>query len=116
MTDYNKKYLKYKAKYFQLKKQENKFIMNGGSNKILYLFKADWCPHCTVFKPTWEKLKDKLETKVKFVVYDADKDGPTITKFGVSGFPTLILKDGDKSIEYVGPKDQKSVEDFIINN
>lgn len=121
--NYNEKYLKYKAKYLKLKSimdknKNNSINMLGGASKLkdektIYLFKAEWCPHCRVFKSTWEGLKNELEDKIKFVTYDSDKDAKEIKSFKIQGFPTIILTVGDKAIEYVGPRDETSIKEFI---
>jgi thiol-disulfide isomerase/thioredoxin len=117
--DYNKKYLKYKAKYIKLKNkiknQDNKLVMTGGksNDKAIYLFKADWCPHCNQFKPIWSKLQDEMKNKVNFITYDSAKNANEIKQYNIEGFPTLIFKDGNKAIEYVGPRDEDSVRNFI---
>jgi thiol-disulfide isomerase/thioredoxin len=118
---YNEKYLKYKAKYLKLKSiidKQDLTIMSGGgsdsnSDKKIYLFKADWCPHCRMFKSTWADLEKQLKDKIKFITYDADKHADKIKLFNVQGFPTIILTVGDKAIEYVGPRDEASLKEFI---
>ena len=135
-TIYNQKYLKYKAKYFELKTLKNSvdnetcshcglankscslktnYNMSGGSKdkKKLFLFKADWCMHCKIFAPTWNSLQNNIKDNVKFITYDSEKNANKIKAFKISGFPTLILQVNDKAIEYVGPRDEQSLKDFI---
>lgn len=119
--NYQEKYLKYKAKYLKLKSQEKsltKLNLTGGASPnqekpALFLFKAEWCPHCTEFKPTWANLKNKMESKVDFIMFDADENSKEIKKYNIGGFPTIILKTGEKAIEYVGPRNFDSLKDFI---
>ena len=117
--NYHEKYLKYKAKYLKLKSQEKSLTnlnMSGGGVKnkpTLYLFKAEWCPHCRDFKSTWDNLKNNMESKVDFVMFDSEKNAAEIKQYNIEGFPTLILKAGGKAIEYVGPRNFESVKDFI---
>ena len=112
--DYTKYYLKYKSKYLKLKlKLNNINQLGGGGKKEIYLFKADWCPHCVSFKKTWENLESKMKNKYTFVTYDADKDKQLIQKWGVEGFPTIIKKVGNTMVEYVGPRTEESVITFI---
>jgi thiol-disulfide isomerase/thioredoxin len=119
--DYQEKYLKYKTKYLNLKSQEKSFdkiIMTGGNNKekaTLYLFKAEWCPHCISFKPTWENLIKNFESKVNFVMYDSEKNASECKENKIEGYPTLILKTKSKAIEFVGHRDFNSVKEFIEN-
>tara|TARA_B100001758_G_C17963873_1_gene379788 strand:- start:136 stop:501 length:366 start_codon:yes stop_codon:yes gene_type:complete len=120
---YREKYLKYKLKYMELKKQLDQKnnsieVQKGGSSdkKQLYLFKAEWCPHCVAFKPVWAELEKKYEKTVDMNVYDSDKNGKTIKQWKINGFPTIIMKHGNKAIEYAGPRTLEDMIDFIENN
>jgi len=109
---YESKYLKYKAKYMKLKKTQ--FLMKGGSDiNTLYLFKAEWCPHCINFRETWDTLQKDMKGKVNFIAYDADKDKSIMKKYNVEGFPTLMLKTKGKVIEYVGERDINGIKQFV---
>jgi thiol-disulfide isomerase/thioredoxin len=117
---YKEKYLKYKKKYLKLQELKKSLLnkQTGGGNedlsqKEVYLFKAEWCPHCQTFKKTWGELSEKFSNKYKFITYDSDKNKNEIKEWLVKGFPTIILKDGEKAIEYVGPRDIESLSDFI---
>jgi thiol-disulfide isomerase/thioredoxin len=130
--DYYQKYLKYKSKYLNLKKflseqseqseqsgESVKNMLRGGSSiekTQVYLFKAEWCPHCKSFKSTWEKLQKELNEKYEFITVDSDKDKKIIEKWGIKGFPTIIKKVGENAKEYVGPRDEESVKKFIEEN
>lgn len=119
--NYTDKYLKYKAKYLKLKsiidKNNKKSIsMSGGAlkeAKTIYLFKADWCPHCVSFKPTWENLNKELNKELKFITYDSNKDANKISEFNIKGYPTIVLTRGDEAIEYVGPRNESNIKEFI---
>ena len=37
----------------------------GGSQNKVMLFYADWCGHCTSFKPTWNALKNHFDKNIK---------------------------------------------------
>jgi thiol-disulfide isomerase/thioredoxin len=117
--NYNNKYLKYKAKYLKLKSMidnnQNKITMLGGgtNKKTIYLFKAEWCPHCVNFKPTWNKLQEELGDKLNFVTYDSKENAKEISEYKINGFPTIILKVDNKAIEYLGPRDESSLRNFI---
>jgi thiol-disulfide isomerase/thioredoxin len=120
--NYNEKYLKYKIKYLKLQsimdKNKDSINMSGGSynsseDKKIYLFKANWCPHCRVFKSTWNNLKNEFKDRIKFITYDSEKHSEEIKSFKIEGYPTIILTVGNKAIEYVGPRNDSSIRDFI---
>jgi thiol-disulfide isomerase/thioredoxin len=109
------KYLKYKTKYFNLKNQNklNKLIGGAPEKTQIYLFKAEWCGHCKGFKPTWEKLQKDLSNKYEFVTMDSEKNKEEMTKWDIKGFPTIIKLVGSKAEEYMGPRDEKSLKEFL---
>jgi hypothetical protein len=104
-------YLKGDRGLAQIKKQ-----LGGGEKKEIYLFKAEWCPHCVGFKPTWKKLEKELSSKYTFVTYDSEKDKASIKKWDIKGFPTIIKKTGNDMEEYIGPRDEESVKTFITSD
>ena len=109
--DYELKYLKYKNKYKKL----NQKIMLGGkkSKNTLYLFKAEWCGHCIGFKQTWTQLQKDFKNKINFISYDADQDTEIMKNYNIQGYPTLIMQQNDKAIEYVGNRNIDSLKEFI---
>jgi thiol-disulfide isomerase/thioredoxin len=120
--NYKEKYMKYKMKYLQLKNISNNNIQLGGGNELsLNLFKADWCGHCQNFKPVWEELKKNkiIDNKpIEYIEYnDKDKAKWEKTNTGINGYPTIILKVGQKVgtkvIEYNGPRTVDDIIKFI---
>ncbi len=87
--------------------------LTNKKTQFIYLFKAVWCGHCKAFMPTWEKLQKEMGKKVNFVTYDSDANSEEIKKYGIEGFPTIILQTHDKAVEYVGPRDENSIIEFI---
>ena len=114
MTYYDK-YLKYKKKYLEL--QQYKVIkQSGGSNdnkKTVILFKAEWCGHCKNFKDTWLNLKTKYNDKYDFITYDADMNSKEVSSFNIKGFPTLLVQNKKKIVEYNGSRDENNIIKFV---
>jgi thioredoxin 1 len=63
----------------------------------IYYFTATWCGPCKVFGPI---LKDVVEnmTDVELVKVDADENQDMVNKFGIKGFPTIIVTKDDKEL------------------
>ena len=53
------------------------------------LFYADWCDHCTKFKPIWFKLKKLYSNQINFVEINCSDHTPNL-KY-VQGYPTISL-------------------------
>jgi len=84
----------------------------------LILYYADWCPHCTVIKPTWNELNKKYSrsknVRLIEVEYDNMKHVPKKYSKHIRGFPTLNLVKDDKILtEYNGHRNLDSLKDFI---
>ena len=112
--DYKLKYIKYKNKYLTLKNKQR--IQMGGSNEKpeLYLFKANWCGHCSKFKPTWAELQNSnLKNKINFITFDDELNKDEIATNKINGYPTIMLKFKNKSIEYEGARTLNAIEKFV---
>ena len=85
------------------------------SGATLYFFFADWCPHCTKFKPEWEELKNQnLGVQMEEVDCTDNKNVPALAKeYNVSGFPTLILVNGNENHKYSGNRSASDIASFI---
>eukprot|EP01123_Difflugia_compressa_P005751 TRINITY_DN17875_c1_g1_i1.p1 TRINITY_DN17875_c1_g1~~TRINITY_DN17875_c1_g1_i1.p1 ORF type:complete len:349 (+),score=80.65 TRINITY_DN17875_c1_g1_i1:1056-2102(+) len=80
----------------------DEFVLD--ENKEAFVeFYAPWCGHCKKLAPTWEKLAGVFRSEPSVVIgsVDADNYKDLGTKYGVSGFPTIIYfsktnKDGER--------------------
>lgn len=114
---YYEKYLKYKHKYMELHKlQLIKQSGGGDNNKVIILFKAEWCGHCKNFKDTWANLQNKYNDKYNFVTFDADVHKKELQTFNVQSFPTLLVQNNDKVVEYKGNRTEDDIIKFIKKN
>lgn len=97
------------------------------SECVVALFYADWCPHCTTFKPIFEKAKEMMEQKtcnanklkgknLRFVKVNAD-NYPALTKqYNVNGYPTVKLITKEKVMDYEGGRDLNSMNQYFFPN
>jgi thiol-disulfide isomerase/thioredoxin len=85
----------------------------------IYLFKADWCPHCKRALPIFNSVKDKYQNKsinghrVIFRVVDCDTDPATAEKFNIEGYPTIKLVKGSEIVEFDAKPEEETIIQFM---
>jgi len=100
---------------------------DGKKQAELMLFYADWCPACKAFKPIWYETKESANgkmingynvifTDVNCTNKDDSATNEKCKKFGVSGYPTMVLlKDGQK-ITFGGKRTKDGIMSFLQTN
>jgi len=112
--DFKTKYLMYKAKYLDLKK--NKPQLGGGDSNQkddIILFKSESCGHCKIFKPTWNALQKQFTGKHNFITYDYLENPEKIEEFKVDGFPTIYRISGKNKYVFEGERDIDNLIAFL---
>lgn len=74
------------------------------------------CGHCVRFNESgvWEDLKNTYENKIEFKKYNNRDAIDKINKYGITGFPTIIItENGNKKEEYNGNRGKADLEIFI---
>ena len=95
---------------------------DDSTTKLLF-FSTDWCPHCKVAQPEWDKLVSKYEGQlingkpVAFVHYncttETDSIKKLIAKYSITGYPTVkLLKDG-QIIDFDAKPTESSLTQFL---
>jgi thiol-disulfide isomerase/thioredoxin len=124
----------YGITYYIMSQTKETFIGNneintngGGKDKVatIYLFSADWCPHCKKAEPEWVNFeKEYNNTKIKEYIIkcikvNCSKPNPEsdtlMEKYNVSGFPTVIMiKDGEP-ISFDAPVKTSTLTQFCYS-
>ncbi len=76
-------------------RDDEKMFSEAEDMTVVTLHKTDWCPHCHAIKPTWERVKQKMQSPDLVMVENDEERKPTP---GIDAYPTIIKDvDGKKS-------------------
>lgn len=89
------------------------------SDKELMIVKAGWCGHCKTAMPEFQKLMSASPIKLKdgssvtVRILDEKADKGEVDAMSIKGFPTIMYKAGNKSVEYSGDRTYTGVMGFL---
>ncbi len=95
--------------YIEATDQNFAEIVEQSEQPVVVDFWAPWCAPCRMLAPTFEKLSDEYEGKIKFVKVNVDENPTTAIKYMVQGIPTvMIFKEGKpfKTLVWVKPEEE----------
>lgn len=84
----------------------------SASDDKLMFFYADWCPHCTSFKPIVSDLKSSHMIHVD-MLEDAATPAATKTEYAIQGYPTIYYVSSTKKVKFSGPRTMAGLETFV---
>jgi len=110
--DFKTKYLIYKSKYINLKKN-NQIGGNNENKDNIILFKSENCGHCTKFMPTWNILKNKYSSKHNFITYDNNTNPDKMKEYDIEGVPTIYREKGNNKYIFTGERNIDNLIAFL---
>lgn len=88
------------------------------SSNNLMIFYAEWCGYCKTAMPAFQKLKTDYNNQsingktVSIELIEGDKNKNLMTKYNVTGFPTIVLeKSNGETVLYQG---NRSYDDLVV--
>jgi len=86
----------------------------GSEIPVLVDFWAEWCAPCKMIAPFLDDAAEKFDGQIQVAKVDVDANRQTPIKFGIRGFPTLmIFKDGKVEATRVGALSPQQLDQFI---
>lgn len=78
---------------------------------VLVDYYAEWCAPCKAIGATIEELNEEYSDKLKIVKGDISKNGHTVSKFGITGIPAILMfKEGGLINKHIGLRSKKDLK------
>ena len=92
-------------------------LTGGGTETTFTLYYVEWCPHCQVVKPEWEKLENDtdLKDKINIVKINCEENEEIVKEKNIEGFPTILLTHNGKEIGYNGDREYDDFKKYLQN-
>lgn len=74
-------------------------LLGRGTPALVKVY-ADWCQHCVALAPVWAEVARELEGEIYVGRVDGPKNRMLVKRFGVKGYPTILLFRDGKMYEY----------------
>lgn len=82
----------------------------GARGAVLVEFTAEWCPPCRALAPVLAEIAREQADRLTILALDVDENTNVTARYGVMGFPTLILfRDGQPVKQLVGARPKSSL-------
>lgn len=95
---------------------EDTVVAASKTRPVMVDFWADWCPPCITLTPVLERVVAGYGGALALakVEVDAGENMRLAGRFGLRGFPTVILfVDGEEAGRFHGAKPDRWVKDFV---
>lgn len=79
----------------EITSEELKSKIESGES-VIVAFTAPWCGPCKMYKPTFQKLSESVETPM--YIMDVEKDGDYAVKLGIRAVPTTKAFNNSKEV------------------
>lgn len=66
-------------------------LISDSEVPVLVDFYADWCQPCHMMAPELKKVAQQLDSQLKVLKVDVDRNQAAANKYQIRGIPTLIL-------------------------
>jgi thiol-disulfide isomerase/thioredoxin len=85
----------------------------GYDGKRVVFALASWCGHCKSLKASGEIDKLKEDPDVPVEINEDDDDANK--KYGVKGFPSILIVDGEEKVPHKGPRTAEAIKESFKN-
>ncbi|KAL3634000.1 5'-adenylylsulfate reductase-like 4 [Castilleja foliolosa] len=87
-------------------------IHKNEHNYVALLFHSSWCPFSVSFRPSFSILSSIFPSIPHFAIEESAVRPSILSKYGVHGFPTLILLNSTMRMRYQGSRNLDSLISF----
>ena len=95
----------------------NKRTENFTSHPEFVMYYTNWCGYSRKALPEFNNLGNEVISDsgqiIKIKKVDCENNKELCYKAKIEGYPTMILEDGNKRVEYNGPRETEKMLEFL---
>ncbi|MES2444633.1 MAG: thioredoxin [Pseudomonadota bacterium] len=89
-------------------------VVISSDKPVLVDFYAEWCGPCKQMAPALDELAEEMADQVTIVKIDAEDSPEAPTRYGIRGFPTLLIfKNGEVAAKQMGAMRKSQLKQWI---
>ena len=83
----------------------------------MILYKANWCGHCQMLKPEWNKFTIKMKQVPRLNIAEVDSDFMSSMDEQIMGYPTIKMYHDNKPVaDFQEERSVSGLQNFAMNN
>ncbi|WOL19936.1 hypothetical protein Cni_G28738 [Canna indica] len=87
-------------------------VQRNKEGYVALLFYASWCPFSKICRPNFQMLSDLFPAIPHLAIEESVIRPSILSRYGVHGFPTLLLLNSTIRVRYRGPRTMSSLVSF----
>lgn len=91
-------------------------VMAPSARPYFVQFMAPWCHYCKLLEPVFQSLAEELRGSTGFAKVDCTTEMMLRTRYQIMGFPTLLLFQHGRRVEFRGERSQSNLKAFLKRN
>lgn len=109
--------VRYVLKQFNISVLDSHYLEGLSGKRTFVFFKMNGCPHCEKMQGEWNNFVSNNNSGLATKELEATKNHKLAEKYGVQGYPTLLIVEGDSVVAtFDGERNVANFQKFALKH